>query len=272
MPKILQSVLLLGWVSILVNGAKGKEAAPALALEVRTWSVSADFMRRLMEGPPLQKEEPARADNPFAAGGRGVVCQFFYVLPRMFEIYYEISPSSGSTFEFSPNRGELVVKSTREVLERIDNVIKSLGPMKRLVLDAGLFRPFGKLILNGDSVGDEVVEWQWFVAPEVMDNFIESYSRERAEKKDPFAPSDPFSDNRKEGEDEVKSRNHKPTLEDLLMEYGVAVFGPGVSIRYDRVTGTLTSVNTTQATLVLELVFLESAVSVASEKLKTRER
>ena len=61
MPKSFQRGLLLVWLINLGLGAKGQEEAHGLALEVRTWKVSADFIERLLKGPPESKEESAQA-------------------------------------------------------------------------------------------------------------------------------------------------------------------------------------------------------------------
>lgn len=206
---------------------------------VRNWTVPADLMERLLKGPSSDAEESRAENDPLAGGDK-----FFLQMPDLLETHYAIPFPSGTSASFSPNRGELVVRQTADRLAEIEALLNSLGPMEPLVLDDKLFSPMGELVLNGGDYPSGLATRKWHVAPEVIDEFLDSIELQATQR-----------------------GKHRRTLSEALRDCGISV-GDGTSVTYDRESTTVTSVNTESNAFYTEMLLLDSAIAVSRKSAK----
>jgi hypothetical protein len=245
---------------VLALGCPGQEEPPAVTVDplvLRKWKVPADFMQQFYRGP-LEPAEEGLPVDPFAGKVIGS-CVFYDSLPVSFEQQFGIPFPAGTTITFSPNRGELVVKNTRERLEMIDKLVASLETMEMFVLDEALFSPVGSLVLNGGPFPTGLGKQQWRVAPEVIDALVaKSYYVEEV-------PPDPFAEEKTGPKLKEENPAKDWTIKELFQKNGLEI-PPEGSVTYDPASGMLTSVNTETATLYTEMLFLNTAISIRKAK------
>ncbi len=131
-----------GMFLFMVLGCLGQEEQPGARVNsffIRKWKVPADFMDRISHFSSSDPVEVEVEDDPFADRSGG--CVFYHSLPDIFEHQLGIPFPAGTTTEFSPNRGELIVKNTEASLGMIDKLVASQGTMEVFVLEDDLFTP-----------------------------------------------------------------------------------------------------------------------------------
>lgn len=235
--------------------AQGAEPeATGAALLTRTWKVPADLLQHLLIGPPRENQEQNEQDPIAAASAQGD--RFYESVPRMLEKRYEVSFPPGSSIAFSPNKGELVARNTQAALQQIDKVLRTLGMNDEFVLDERLFRPIEKLLANAGEFSTGLDKTQWYVAPAVMEAF-----HAWCAQKVVITDSDPFNAEEEVRKQPAERAAQPPSVAENLQDCGIEI-PMGASVTYDNKTGILTSVNKGANSFMIEMVFLDIAISV----------
>lgn len=235
-------------------------------METRSWKVPADFMSHLFVGPPEEQKEREK-ENQLG----GVRCKFYSPLVTMFEGAYNIDFPVGSSIQFSPNRGLITVRNTKERLVEIDRLIKSLQIKEYFILDDKLFKPLDRLVSNGRAESRKIEKLRWYVSPEVVDYYLK-FIEESEKKEGKISSDDPFGTVEQKKEPRVIKliSSNDPVFRDWLEREGVG-FSEGASLLYERKNGILTSINTEQSAFTIEHTFLSLAIKWQQEQ-KRREK
>ncbi len=221
-------------------------------LEERSWQVSANLYELLMNEEKRRLRESGQMVDLFEGGGAVDVFPPD-TLPGIFDVCFNIPFPKEASLRFSPNDGELVVSHYPEQLDQLDEFIRSLGSMDRIMIDRKMFHPKGAMVINGGDDSEGLATRKWHCAKEVIEALI-ALRQELSSQSNPFVdPSDP------------PPPPPKLTLRQEFMRWGIA-FPEGASIAYHPESEILTSVHHLTDAARVELLLLHAAFKLSEEQ------
>ena len=247
--------LALAILAFLTLGCVSKHAETD-GLEERAWQVPANFYDLLVNEEKRREERRLRDNNQLPDIFEGGATMDMFppeTLPGVLDVYFNIPLPKEASLRFSPNDGELVVRHYPEQLDQLDELIRSLGPMDRIMIDRKMFHTKGAMVISGGFLPEGMVTRRWYCAKEVLEAMIADRLALSSESNPFVDPSNP------------RPAPPKLTLKQEFMRCGIA-FPEGASIAYDPDSEILTCAHQMPDLAWIELLLLHMAFKLTEEQ------